>query len=362
MPRFEEPVEQGHTLTEPEEDQKPERIPLSPSQRVGLFVRIIATIVLLIAMALLALAWALPFHTDAQASAYDKAAFVSFFVRVYQFEFGVSCGVLAAFLLMMRCWKRSAVALMLCLASVVPDLWMARQKSPPAANGSSLRVMSMSLLSTLRDASSACDAILDQKPDVVSVQELTPRFADEMSLKLAAMYPYSIVQPKELYDGLAVFSKQPITLEASPLDEGKRWFRASMTWNNQQVALYVIHLAPPQTVNGLRANRWQVGELMAEAANEKRPMVLAGDFNFTNMTPQAIAMRSAGFIDAHSVAGHDSGDTWPTAVGASLVPSVRIDTVYTRGPISATASRVAQRFGSDHMPIVVDLSLANLKK
>jgi len=361
LPRFVDPVEQDQKPIVSTVDV-PERIPLTPAQRVTLMARVILTTGLLLSMALLALAWILPFKTDHDPSAYDTAAYFAFFTRVYQFQLGIACAVLAASLLMMRCWKRGLLALVLTVATVVPDLWIAREKTPPIAKGAPLRVMTVSMHAALHDANSACEAILDQKPDVVTVLQLTPSFAQQIQTRLADAYPYRVVEPSEHYDGLAIFSKFPITLDSAPLDEGKRWLRTTLTWNDQPIDFYAIHFAPPQTIEGLRANRWQVGQILTDAADERRPIVLAGDFNFTTMTSQAMALKAAGFTDAHSIAGRDSGETWPTAVAGKLVPAVRIDTVYTRGPLVATSSRVAQRFGSDHLPIVVDLSMTLPKK
>jgi endonuclease/exonuclease/phosphatase (EEP) superfamily protein YafD len=223
-----------------------------------------------------------------------------------------------------------------------------------------LRVASINLLRYLNDVDYAAQVMEGFDADILSVQEITPVHAEVLTPRLSAKYPYQLVHADAGFNGVAIYSKYPLRLEEDGLPEGLRWLRAAVEVQGREVAFYAIHLAPPHTIRMQKQNRWQVGRLMRQAKAESRPTILAGDFNATYFTPQMAALRKAGFVDAHFAApdvASGRGTTWPTPVGPRIVPAVRIDTVLTRGAIAATSSRVGPKFGSDHWPIVVGLSL-----
>lgn len=333
-------------------------IPLSPAERVRRAVGMLCLVVIALAAIVLVFAWTLPFDTSGATGVVDSLFPIAFFTRVYQMQWGLLCGFVCVLTLLLRYFKRATVALVLTLAAIAPELWMGRPHSPPKTEGTSLRLLSMNLLLEARDARSALDEILTQDADVVSLQELTPRIAAELEPALAEKYPHRSVHPQENSgDGTAIFSKHPIEFEQIPVSGKQCWIRTKLVFGGQDFSLYAIHLPPPHNTNTLRENRVEVGQLLDELGQEKRPVILAGNFNFTALTPQAFALRRAGLVDAHLMAGKDRGVTWPTAVGSAVIPSVRIDTVYSRGPLVPISSKVGRRFGSDHLPVIIEYVL-----
>jgi endonuclease/exonuclease/phosphatase (EEP) superfamily protein YafD len=256
-------------------------------------------------------------------------------------------------LLMLKSRKMATFALVVAIIGVAPEAWYAYgpRSSVSASDGQPLRVASINLLMHLKDVDAAAQVIEEFDADVVSVQEITPTHDAALSPRLAVRYPYSIVRPDDGYNGLAIYSRYPLTLEEDGVPEGLRWLRANLRFKDRDIAFYAIHLAPPQAIKMQRQNRWQVGRLRKAAEAETRPIILAGDFNFTVLAPQARALGRTGFVDAHFAATRGRGTTW----GTGRIPDVRIDTVYTKGNIDAGASEVGPRFGSDHKPIVIDL-------
>jgi endonuclease/exonuclease/phosphatase (EEP) superfamily protein YafD len=326
--------------------------PTRPSQRR--FAWFVSACVIL-ELALLIFAWALPFRSATSSLVYHYVAPISFFMRVFQLHAGFLALIACVVLFMLKSKKMAALALLTAIIGIAPEAWLAYgpRGSVAISDGVPLKVASINLLRSLQDVDAAAKVIESFDADVVSVQEITPAHDAVLTPRLASRYPYSIVKPDEGFRGLAIYSRYPVTLEEDGVPLGLRWLRAGLQVDGQEIAFYAIHLAPPQAFNMQRTNRWQVGRLRQAAADEKRPTILAGDFNFSALTPQARALRRSGFVDAHFASTRGRGTSW----GAAIIPEVRIDTVYIKGDIAAEASEVGPRFGSDHKPIVVDLWL-----
>lgn len=89
-------------------------------------------------------------------------------------------------------------------------------------------------------------------------------------------------------------------------------------------------------------NGWQLHHLRRAIAEERRPVVLAGDLNLG-------PVRACTLTAMTSLAAH------PTFPGHE--PTRQIDHVLADGPVQATASSAPRLEVSDHRPLVVDLAL-----
>jgi endonuclease/exonuclease/phosphatase family metal-dependent hydrolase len=103
----------------------------------------------------------------------------------------------------------------------------------------------------------------------------------------------------------------------------------------------------------------EIAALVARLEKEERPFVVAGDFNLCD--------RSAGYRvleavaeDSFHAAGDGFGTTWPVGQVRGLPewmpPALRIDYVWHAASFETRAARVGPPLGSDHRPVVVDLS------
>ncbi|MDB5324601.1 MAG: hypothetical protein JWM57_170 [Phycisphaerales bacterium] len=297
------------------------------------------------------LAWLLPLRTGIEPGVYDVFAAVAFFSRVFLLPMAVGWLVLAVAASICRRWGVSASSVLLAIAWAAPELWMAWPRARMAAvTGPTFSVTSMNLNKDMKDATWAIQVMRNLDSDFIVLQELSPKIAEQIRQGLADTYPNAALFPDSEYDGVGVFSKNAVRVERPPLNHEQRNLAVVVTALGRELELVDIHLAPPQQSPKRRLNRWQVGLLLEPPAADARPTLLVGDFNFSAMTPQACALRIAGWKDAQIEAGHGRHATWPAKSQHSIVPPVRIDTAYARGPLQAVRVETGTDIGSDHLP------------
>ena len=128
------------------------------------------------------------------------------------------------------------------------------------------------------------------------------------------------------------------------------------------VVVYALHLTCPKSMRQIGLNRAEVADLCKMLENESRPVVLAGDFNFTDHTANAAALRGQGLSSTHDLAGNGRGSTWRFEKLWDRLPGFRIDHVFISRQLTCTNSQVLDPFGSDHKPIIADIALAETRQ
>ena len=66
----------------------------------------------------------------------------------------------------------------------------------------------------------------------------------------------------------------------------------------RDVALYNLHLLPPRRLDYTAEGRLQFADLLDRLTAERLPVIVAGDFNLTETTPQHADLRRVGLADA----------------------------------------------------------------
>lgn len=90
-------------------------------------------------------------------------------------------------------------------------------------------------------------------------------------------------------------------------------------------------------------------------AAEALPVIVGGDFNFTENSTNALVLRRQGLADAHSVGGWGRGATWPVNSFFRWIPSVRLDHIYLGGGLTCAECRTGTGEGSDHRPVIAGI-------
>ncbi|MEE6263242.1 endonuclease/exonuclease/phosphatase family protein [Plantactinospora sonchi] len=203
------------------------------------------------------------------------------------------------------------------------------------------------------DPAGTARALLDIRPDLVALQELTPAALPTYAATLAPELPHQAV-----YGTVGLWSRFPLT-EVHPVDirpEGfgpdwNRGLRATARTHRGDVAVYVTHL--PSLRLGLRhgfrsGSRDESATLLGNmiVAEPLHRMLLLGDLNGTvddrGLAPVTSRMTSTGPRFPFS---------WPAAL-----PVARIDHVLAR---TATITHLwsLPATGSDHLPVAARVRL-----
>jgi endonuclease/exonuclease/phosphatase (EEP) superfamily protein YafD len=185
--------------------------------------------------------------------------------------------------------------------------------------------------------------------DVLTLQEMDEAGIDRIARALRlnyAYYPASIHPGSGNYFGPAVLSRWPIERSWKLLLPHGGWTRgqrrtataAIVRVRNARLLVYAVHLETPVQISDAE-RRDQAMAVVADAADHKGPVVIAGDFN---------SERIGGVLEAQ-------GYTWLTRRVGPTISWFSWDHIFARGlsrPTPASAGVVRDiRGASDHRPV-----------
>jgi vancomycin resistance protein VanJ len=267
--------------------------------------------------------------------------------------------------LALRQWRRALWAAIPAAAFVwlYGGLYAPRVDPPAACENISagcmpIRVMTYNIASGGAPPDRVAKAVLAANPDVVLLQEVAPGVVAPLDAALSDAYPYRVFHGMLIY-GKAVLSRYPIVEDSGllPLASGNTYQRVILDVNGAR--LTVINAHPPRPSISGGQYRFAPGvegdfHILAEAATQGGPTIMAGDFNAPDQSELPAILRRAGLADAHRQAGWGLGLTF-SANRLHLPPLVRIDYVWLTPEIEAAEVHVGPNGGSDHLPVVADL-------
>lgn len=246
------------------------------------------------------------------------------------------------------------------------------------------RVMTLNVLFSNNEGAAVERLVREEQPDVICLQELTPRIAADLEVRLQDTHPYRVLAPEEGTTGVGVFSRYPLQDEGElpdPAEQAGRWRNGAhvMTVDvgGRPVKLLNIHAAPPpsdishphwfenfETVVQLREQELDLW--MDWAGQQDEPLVAAGDFNLTDQNA-GYRLVAARLNDAHRRAGWGWGHTWQAdrrGYAGLPLPSrlLRLDYVWYSDHWRAVDAHVGAWDGqSDHLPVVATLALSDAR-
>jgi endonuclease/exonuclease/phosphatase (EEP) superfamily protein YafD len=196
--------------------------------------------------------------------------------------------------------------------------------------------------------------IMDHDPDVIVLLETTESWL-EVGRNILVAYPHHVGLPMERGAGISVYSRLAIGKRdvVYPGDVGMPAILAEIRVGMQAVSLMAVHNVPPLPLSYLPRGVKQM-EAVANIANASAsPFILAGDLNTSMWGPTYRYLIDKTELK-NSREGFGIAGTFPEALAPVLVP---IDHVLVDEAWSVQGSTVGEAFGSDHLPLVVDLRL-----
>jgi endonuclease/exonuclease/phosphatase (EEP) superfamily protein YafD len=191
-------------------------------------------------------------------------------------------------------------------------------------------------------------------PDVITLEEVPPRWQEKLKL-IEAAYPYRIVCPPPSHiGGVAILSRRPFEAGEEPrcYDRGALAI-ATVNFGGRPVSIAVLHLGWPWPFD-------QPDQLLDIApvleTKLKRTALLAGDFNAVPWSETVRRVAEAGGLEV--VRG--IGPTWleqgfPDVLRRSI--GFPIDNVLAKGEILLNAPTRLDYVGSDHLPVLMEFGL-----
>lgn len=217
-----------------------------------------------------------------------------------------------------------------------------------------LKLMHANVLSRNNQYRKLLDLVTEEDPDIVFLQEINNDWISGIA-SLTSEYPHYYTEPRAGNFGIAVYSKIPFNsvrhVDSPPL--GYPTITATVSVGAREITLISSHPTIPLGAKSHSARNEQLDSLAEQVQSADTQVVLLGDFNVSVWDPNFRNLeRSTGLLDARP--GFGVLPTWPTYMPFAMIP---IDHVLVSEGIGVIDMRTASGIGSDHLPLIVTLSL-----
>jgi endonuclease/exonuclease/phosphatase family metal-dependent hydrolase len=248
-------------------------------------------------------------------------------------------------------------------------LWPGWQTPPavqPTAENRSVRIINYNLHNGfnsdgLLDMEALALVIEESEADVLLLQEVSRGWVINGSLDMLQWLSQRLEMPhvagptEELLWGNALLSRYPIHNAANvPLPPDhlllrRGYLMAEIEVGAERLLVINTHLHHVRADSAVRQE--QVGQILAGWQGRPRTLI-AGDFNATPEAPEMVMMVEAGLADVALLFGPAPPYTY-----SAVNPERRIDYIWITADLEATGFAVPQTTASDHLPLVVTVTL-----
>ncbi len=251
----------------------------------------------------------------------------------------------------------SAVVVVAHIGLALPEVRAGEAIPAAARSAPHFRVLDANVYAPNRDTVAFAAEIRRHRPDVLILQEATPTFvADLDATGATADLPFRITVPRDDPFAAVVASRWPVTEDDIVASHGRPiLIRATVEVEGRAVRLFAVHTVAP--TGGARVAWIEDLEVLRSAvAAEDRPVLVAGDFNATWGHRHFRSLLSIGLTDAAAACGKPYQMTWPRDLPV-VPPLLRIDHILTTRGLVVTRIHAGAGTGSDHRPLVADVSV-----
>lgn len=260
--------------------------------------------------------------------------------------------VIAAVVVRQR--REIAIAVVVLLTFAVCVVPRAIPGGNGGVTGPSVRVLSMNMWAGTAAAKGVMDLVRSEKPDVLSLQELTPEGVAELrALGIDKLLPYSALRPLPAASGTGIYARYPMRNERNISTETTFLMVAAVVRvPGVDVEVVAVHPSPP--VPGAPTARWRRDLAQLPEPSDNLLRIMAGDFNATFDHEPFRVLLAKGYRDAADTVGAGLSMTWPETNG---IPPVAIDHVLVDGRVDVNAFRTFVVSGGDHRAIFAEVVL-----
>jgi endonuclease/exonuclease/phosphatase (EEP) superfamily protein YafD len=218
-----------------------------------------------------------------------------------------------------------------------------------------LRVLFANVLRVNREHDAALDVIRAADADVVMTAEVDAAWWDALRAGLPE-HRYTLAEPREDDFGVALLSRVPLTRgEIVSLDGlDMPTVIADVPLGDGALTLVGTHTIPPVGFAEFRDRNAHLAALARTARAAPGPTLVLGDLNVTPWSPWFRRLLRDGDL-RDSRAGFGLQTSWPAGFWPLRIP---IDHALASPSLRILDRRVGAAYGSDHLPIVVDVAPA----
>lgn len=290
------------------------------------------------------------------ASALGRATWLFELFTHFRFQMAAGAALLFACALARRRLIAASFAALILAANGLPLMpYVLGDPVEAAFAGSALKVMAANVSFRNEDFAALVEQVREADPDVLGLMEVDHAWMDGLAA-LDDRFGWSVRYPEEGPTGLVLFSKLPLReLPASPYVEDG--FRAAvlveLDAGGTPLRLALAHVSAPVTPErAKRRNRQLAGIAELLKPEGGTPRILIGDLNITPWSPyyEDFAMHAS---LGNAARGFGYLPTWPAGINPLKIP---IDHCLVSDDLHVVSFRTGDAFGSDHLPILVELA------
>lgn len=236
-------------------------------------------------------------------------------------------------------WLLSLIFIALPFLTVAPVLPTAKTNTTP------FKIISANAYFENPDLSRLKTLIDQETPDVIVLVELAPQHVSQV--KAWKNYPHQVLKPLNSPFGMAILSRLPLSQTKTLADQAGMQHIATQIAYTQPIQLIGFHPAPPINERLYRARDAMLQKITRSGS---QPTLIAGDFNASPWSSAFQGLAAKNFYRTLNLL-----PTWPTKWQGVL--GIPIDQVLASGQWKLVKAKVGSSIGSDHYPIIVELSL-----
>lgn len=277
----------------------------------------------------------------------------------FRFQLALGSMVLLLFALARRRLVTAALAAMAAAANAAPLVpFVLAGATVAEAAPQSLRLMAANVHYRNFDYAALLEEVRRQDPDVLGLLEVDQAWLDELSA-LESEFRWTVLRPQEGPYGLALYSNLPLRRrQGSPyVEDGFQTAVAvELAMDEAPVTLVLAHVRAPTSPGKAELRNKQFAALaeMLEA-DENAAQILLGDLNTTPWSPYYRQLTTTTEM-RNAALGRGYQPTWPAGFSLLKIP---IDHCLVSDALRVGNFQTGADFGSDHLPIVIDLTTAD---
>lgn len=275
----------------------------------------------------------------------------------FRFQLAVGAILLSVCALARRRLALMAAAAVACAFNIAPLVpWLLAVPAAEAdAATAGIRLMAANVSFRNRDYGALLEQIHETDPDVVGLLEVDQQWIDGLAA-LESEFDWSMLYPEEGAYGLALYSDVPVReVTPGPYVEGglQTSISVELEIGGVPTTLVLAHVSAPTTPARARLRNAQFRKIGADLGEDPNAeQILLGDLNTTPWSPYyAELVTLTGLSNAARGFGYHV--TWPTGFSLLKIP---IDHCLVSDGLHVRSFRTGSDFGSDHLPIIVELS------
>ena len=252
----------------------------------------------------------------------------------------------------------ASMTLLLALFILYPYmlLYMPNEKKP-AHEEKIFDVMTYSVMTRNEESKAIMSVISENPADIIFLQEVSAKNREYIIKSLSTIYQGERAYMKTR-NSFVTISRYP--LKKLPLEKelgGIAIRQLEVDVHGKNIQVWNLHFVKPFA--NLKWHKSTVTKLLASSDKVKGPLLIVGDFNFTERSNEYKQMIEK-FTNAHAESGYGLGFTFPAPARRAglLGPFLRIDHIFHNSFFQSLDAQVVNNAGgSDHFPIRATLTL-----